>query len=209
MSWCFGDIKGGAYCWMYMSSRPPLRDFSGINVSDTQATTICSMHIDMLMESHDFRTWIVSSTYVQLVSALSKLRMLLVATLLGQLNSPIKASPSTSPSLVLVRKILSIDFLLVPKSRRGLATRCSKARSYEVLKTQLSKTPMLMILGKPLSHGAFNMWTRNRKIAMNARWNKLPMAIYPDLILTSIAMMITLVSMERPHGSLSPITSRG
>jgi len=68
---------------------------------------------------------------------------------------------------------------------------------------------MLMILGKPLSHGASNMRTRNRKIAMSVRWNELPMAIYPDLILTSIAMMITLVSMERPPGSLSPITSRG
>jgi len=31
----------------------------------------------------------------------------------------------------------------------------------------------------------------------------------PVLILTSIAMMTTLVSMERPPGSLSPITSQG
>jgi len=175
----------------YRPSRPPLRDFSGINVSDTQATTVCSMPIDMLMESHGSRTWTVFLTSVRLVSAPSKLKMLVAATLLGQLNSPIKASPSTSPSLVLVRKTLSINFLLVPKSRRSLATRCSKAKSYGVPKTQPSKTPMLMISGKPLSHGALNMRTRNRKIAMSVRWNELPMAIYPNLILTSIAMMIT------------------
>jgi len=62
-------------------SRLPLRDSSGINVSDTQVTTVCSMPIDMLMESHDFLTWTVSSTSVQLVFAPSKPRMLLVATM--------------------------------------------------------------------------------------------------------------------------------
>jgi len=131
----------------YRPSRPPLRDFSGINVSDTQATTICSMPIDMLMESRGSRIWTVFLTSVQLVSAPSKLKMLLTATLLGQLNSSIKASPSTSPSLVRVRKIPSIDFLLVPKSRRSSATRCSKAKSYRAPKTQLSETPMLMMSG--------------------------------------------------------------
>jgi len=43
----------------------------------------------------------------------------------------------------------------------------------------------------------------------NEREMERPMATYPNLILTSIAMMITLVSMERPPGSLSLITSRG
>jgi len=151
----------------YRPLRPPLRDYSGINVSDTLATTMCSMPIDMLMESHGSHIWTVFLTSVQLVSAQSKLKILLAATLLGQLNSPTKASPSTSPSLVHVRKILSIDFLLVPKSRKSSATRCSKAKSHGVPKTQLSETPMLMISGKPLSHGASNMRTRNRKIAMS------------------------------------------
>jgi len=97
------------------------------------------MPIGMLMETHDSRMWTVFLTFVQLVSARSKLKMLLAAILLGQLNSPIKASPSTSPSLVLVRKIPSIDFLLVPKSRRSSVTRCSKAKSYGVPKTQLTE----------------------------------------------------------------------
>jgi len=134
-------------------SRPRLSDSSGINISDTQAITICSMPIDMLMESLDSLTWTVFSTSVLLVFAPSKPKMLLVATLLGQLNSPIKAYPSTSPFLAPARKILSIDFRLEPKSRRSSVTRCSKERSCGVLKIQLNETPMLMILGKLLNHG--------------------------------------------------------
>jgi len=167
------------------------------------------MPINMLMESPDSLTWTVSSTSVQLVFAPGKPRMLLAATLLRQLNSPIKAYPATSPSLVPIRKTHSIDFRLEPKSRRSSATGCSKERSYGVLKTQLNGTPMLMILGKLLSLGELNMKTRNNEIAMSVRWNRLPMATYLSSILTNIETMITLVSMERPRGSLSLTTSQG
>jgi len=68
---------------------------------------------------------------------------------------------------------------------------------------------MLMILGKLLSPGGLNMKTRNKRIAMSVKWNELPVATYLGSILTSIAMMIALASMERPHGSLSPTTSQG
>jgi len=68
---------------------------------------------------------------------------------------------------------------------------------------------MLMILGKLLSHGELNMKTRNKKTAMSVRWNELPMATYLGSILTNIVTMIALVSMEKPHGSLSPTTSQG
>jgi len=168
------------------------------------------MPIVMLMESLDSLTWTEFSTSVLPVSAPSKRKMLLVATLLGQLNSPIKASPSISPFLAPVRKTPSIDFRLEPKLRRNSVTRCSKAKSCEVLKMQLSGTPMLLISGKLFNHGESSAKVKNKKTAMRVRWNRLPMAIYLDSILTNIATMTTaLASMVRPHGSSSPITSRG
>jgi len=109
-------------------SRLPLKDFSGTNDLDIQATTTCSMLIDMLMGSHDSLTWTVSSTSVQLAFVPSKPRMLLAATLLGQLNSPIKAYPSTSPSLVLGRKNTFNQFPIGTKVKKKFGDKLFKGK---------------------------------------------------------------------------------
>jgi len=63
--------------------------------------------------------------------------------------------------------------------------------------------------GKLLNHGESSVKIKTKKTVMSVRWNRLPMVIYPDSILTSIVRTTTLASMARPHGSLSPITSQG
>jgi len=167
------------------------------------------MLIDMLMVSGDSHMWATFSTFALHVSAPSKPRMLPVTTLQGLLINPIKVCQLISPSLALNRRILSFDSPLAPKSRRNSATRHSRERLYGTQRIQLSVILMQMVLERQLNHGALNMKTRNKKIAMNAKWNELLMTTCRFLILTSTEMTIALASMERLHGSSSLTTFPG